>query len=182
MSSSPTAKKRRCSYKRHADPLLIIMTKNTLLAVISISCTFLVIIVLIYLYIKHLGDYVSHTDMEEFALEFVILVDIVSNFICILLSYQFFDAEYNRFCKCCNKHMHTYLNIEMEAKIKRLHSKKSLTVLTTSTSPPSMDIAATDTSMDIVDIEDEGIGMESEMTRTATKGHVEMESTMTQTV
>ena len=80
--------------KNVIDPLLITMTKNTLLAVISISCTFLVIIVLIYLYIRNDGEYKKHSITEEFILEFAILVDIVSNFICVLLSYHFFDFEY----------------------------------------------------------------------------------------
>ena len=112
------------------------MTKNTLLAVISIACTFLVIIVLIYLYIQHDGYHEKHSDIEEFILEFAILVDIVSNFICILLSYQFFDNEYNRFCKCCNKRLHKCLHIEMNKQIKKLQSKKVLHV--SSQSPDSI--------------------------------------------
>lgn len=178
----------RGSYKKHTDPLLIIMTKNTLLAVISILCTFLVIIVLIYLYARHKGHYERHSDMEEFVLEFVILVDIVSNFICILLSYQFFDNEYNRFCKCCNHRLHKYLHIEMDKKMKKIHSKRTTTNINGSShvpsnSPESVDVYTVDGSMDVDETE---MDLE-ETTRTittkpdSTHHHIEVdESTLTQ--
>ena len=105
--------------KNVIDPLLITMTKNTLLAVISISCTFLVIIVLIYLYIRNDGEYKKHSITEEFILEFAILVDIVSNFICVLLSYHFFDFEYQKVCKLCNNRLLKALHIEITKTIER---------------------------------------------------------------
>jgi len=82
-----------------ADELLInTATKNTLLAFISICCTFVVIFVLIGLYIRHQGDWAHHSVLEELMLEFAILVDIVSNFVCVLLTYKFFDKQYYRIC------------------------------------------------------------------------------------
>eukprot|EP00484_Ammonia_sp_Unknown_P024524 CAMPEP_0197026674 /NCGR_PEP_ID=MMETSP1384-20130603/6711_1 /TAXON_ID=29189 /ORGANISM="Ammonia sp." /LENGTH=437 /DNA_ID=CAMNT_0042455379 /DNA_START=30 /DNA_END=1343 /DNA_ORIENTATION=- len=82
-----------------ADELLInTATKNTLLAFISICCTFVVIFVLIGLYIRHQGDWAHHSVLEELMLEFAILVDIVSNFVCVLLTYKFFDKQYYRLC------------------------------------------------------------------------------------
>mmetsp|Transcript_42884 Transcript_42884/g.38109 ORF Transcript_42884/g.38109 Transcript_42884/m.38109 type:complete len:364 (-) Transcript_42884:137-1228(-) len=118
---------RKLKNSKQGSALLAVMTKNTLLATISILCTFCVIGHLLYLYVSHKGFHEKHSILEEFILEFVILIDIVSNFLCILLSYQFFDPQYQKFCKCCNKGMNDCFNIEIEKQMskRKLSSKIS---------------------------------------------------------
>eukprot|EP00483_Globobulimina_turgida_P010335 UN10355 len=84
------------------------MVKNTILAIMSISCTFLVIAVLVVLYVKHNGFEERHSILEELILELFILIDIVSNFICVLLSYSFFDPLFMKVCGSVNRKIVEY--------------------------------------------------------------------------
>eukprot|EP01083_Nonionella_stella_P007686 22116_1 len=97
------------------EHLLKTMVKNTVLAVISIACTLVVVIVLVVLYIKHEGNYHDrYSVLEELVLELFILIDIVSNFICVLLSYAFFDQKFQRLCGFVNAKVYDIVSHKIE--------------------------------------------------------------------
>eukprot|EP01084_Bolivina_argentea_P034324 63525_1 len=97
--------------------LLKSLVKHTILAATSISCTFLVIIVLIILYVKHSGVLSRHSVLEELILELFILIDIVSNFVCILLSYSFFDKIFHKLCGKVNDKVATFTSDKISSSI-----------------------------------------------------------------
>eukprot|EP01083_Nonionella_stella_P196919 724271_1 len=108
--------------------LLKSLVKHTILAATSISCTFLVIIVLIILYVKHNGAHSRHSVLEELILELFILIDIVSNFVCVLLSYSFFDKTFQKVCGKVHDKVASFtsekISSSMGSKDKDLHCGK----------------------------------------------------------
>ena len=75
------------------DGLLAIITKITVLALLSIPST----MVLFYYYF-----YATTSPYRVYVRGWVYLLDTYSNFICILFSYKFFDRYYMLFCGSCH--------------------------------------------------------------------------------
>eukprot|EP01084_Bolivina_argentea_P223264 377792_1 len=99
------------------NALVSVMTKNTLLAILSIGCTFCVSCMLFILSMHHQGIHQHHPVLEEFILEFFILIDIVSNVLCVLLSYRSFNTQYGRFCTVCNDRVDKCFHLEITRRI-----------------------------------------------------------------
>eukprot|EP01083_Nonionella_stella_P015821 44273_1 len=84
--------------------LLSTITKSTMLAVISLSMTFLTPTTLLFGYYS-----IAHSNSQIVAeagaavLAFCSLFDVYTNYICILLSYNCFDQMYNKMCGECDK-------------------------------------------------------------------------------
>ena len=72
-----------------ANQFLSTLTKTTILAFTSVSFTMLVPLV-------SWNDNMTETFL-------MILVDVYTNFICVMLTYSIFDSQYQKCCGCCDK-------------------------------------------------------------------------------
>ena len=91
---------KRCLGQQNDDDKLIsTITKQTILTLISIS-SLAVHLVIILLF--NVTGFLIFSVHGIFIWNLVILVDVWSNFICILLSYRQFDEYYFRVCGCCD--------------------------------------------------------------------------------
>jgi len=118
-----------------SDEILIrAATKNTLLALISISFTLLVLLVLMSLRIRHHGSG-DYSIAEELVLELVVTVDVISNYLCVFLAYKFFDRRYyqlfggldRKFAKCFQKLLTKHLP---ETEAGSQHGRDSMMMIT----------------------------------------------------
>ncbi len=81
------------------DKLLRTVTKNTILAITSISSTFIAVII---------WGFASSSDANyndvrwQYGIGFGFVVDELCSFICMMLTYQLFDHHYVLLCKCCD--------------------------------------------------------------------------------
>ena len=81
------------------NKFLSTITKQSILTLISIAS--LLVSVVIFFLLSSTGMYVSSID-AYFIWKLCVLIDIWTNFICILLSYQSFNAYYIKMCGCCD--------------------------------------------------------------------------------
>ena len=83
------------------DELLVTITKNTLLAIISIISTILNGVVVVIAYSN-----LNNVPLWYFK-DFCWILEMYTNFGCILLTYQYFDEYYLRFCGCIDARCRT---------------------------------------------------------------------------
>eukprot|EP01084_Bolivina_argentea_P092187 165872_1 len=83
------------------DPLINVITKNTILVIISFTLTILVIV--LFLIVSAQFDTVDHVDNLLWFLAYALLFDGYTNLICISLSFSCFDNVYIKTCGCCDR-------------------------------------------------------------------------------
>jgi len=106
------------------DDLVSIITKNTILATISICCTFVLSMVMILSGINQS----IHTPLEVAYSLF--LMDIVSNVACVLLTYNYSDNLYVKLCGCSHLKCATLYQFAIE-KSRPLPGRDALTTAST---------------------------------------------------
>ena len=79
------------------DGLLSIITKNTLLAVISVTSTILNSIIVVF----------AWNNLQNIPLWYIkdvcLVLEMYTNFCCILLTYKYFNNHYDKFCGCMDR-------------------------------------------------------------------------------
>lgn len=130
------------------NALLSIITKNTILAVMSIIATFIAIII---------REILTWGNPNVYG---VFSIDVFTNFVCIALSYQIFDKYYQLFCgcvdnkcqRCCTSMMGDKHEYEKEPKLGTNHIASVTLDRIESTSPNSQYVESPSTNFNEMQI------------------------------
>merc|ERR1712083_577962 len=86
------------------DSLVNIITKTSILCLVSTLCTFL------FLSLFTFRGVASESLFYNLSAAVLCIADIYTNYLSVLLSFKRFDAWYRRLCGCCDAKCHLFWN------------------------------------------------------------------------